>query len=243
METAESSTTTPIKKRKEQSESVKLYLAIYNLVQFLGWGYGLIQTINFLLFKSTKTSGTNFRQLWDNCSLTIMIFQTYQFAEVIHAALRFVPSNPFQTFTQIFSRLMLVWGVLYPVPEARDSLGVPLLLIAWCIAEITRYSYYALNIYNLVPFICTWARYTLFIVLYPMGVTGELLTTYASLKYIRNRKLLTLELPNPLNISFYYDIALIIFMLSYFHFFPQLYLYMLRTRRKVLGPSQCSKSD
>lgn len=168
----------------------------------------------------------------------------------------FVRSNPFTTFTQIFSRLMLVWGILIPLSEARYSIGVPMLLIAWCIAECTRYAYYALNIYDAVPYICTWLRYTLFIVLYPIGVSGELFTTYAALRPIRQQKFLSFDLPNKLNFSFHYDVYCIIFMLSYIHckychlkpyspfvyflflVFPQLYLYMFGQRKKIIGSSK-----
>ncbi|KAF7494385.1 Very-long-chain (3R)-3-hydroxyacyl-CoA dehydratase 2 [Sarcoptes scabiei] len=228
----------PSTQRKPQPPFVKHYLAFYNLVQFCGWGFGLILALKFMLFSKPYSH----RLLWEHCSMIISIFQTLQLMEVVHAAIKFVPSNPIQTFIQIFSRLMLVWGILVPIVDARDSIGVPMLLIAWSIAECTRYIYYALNIYDAVPYLSTWLRYSLFIVLYPLGVSGELLTTYAALAPIRRMKFLSLELPNALNISFYYDIYCILFMLSYVHFFPQLYLYMMHQRKKILSNSQ-SKRD
>lgn len=236
--TASGSPSKPAKApRKPQPAGVKLYLAFYNAVQFLGWGYGLVLALQYL---ATSKQPTNFRLLWEHCSTVIATFQTLQFMEVIHAALRFVPSSPVQTFIQILSRLVLVWGVLVPVVEARSSLGVPMLLIAWSIAECTRYFYYGFHLYDAVPFFSTWLRYSLFIVLYPVGVTGELLTTYASLSTISKRKLWSIELPNPLNISFYYDYLLILFMLSYIHFFPQLFFFMLAQRKKFLGSGASS---
>ena len=160
---------------------------------------------------------TNFRLLWEHCSFVIATFQTIQLVEVLHAALRFVPSSPVTTFIQILSRLVLVWGVLVPIPDARYSVGVPMLLIAWSIAECTRYFYYGFHLYESAPFFSTWLRYTLFLVLYPMGVSGELLTLYASLPIISKAKMWSIELPNIFNISFYYDYILIIIMLSYIH--------------------------
>lgn len=188
---------------------------MYSCIRFpSSWGYGLVLAVQFL---TTSGKGSNFRLLWEHCSTVIVAFQTIQLIEVGHAIVRFVPSSPVTTFIQIFSRLMLVWGILVPIPEARSSLGVPLLLVAWSIAECTRYFYYGFHLYDVVPYFSTWLRYTLFIVLYPMGVTGELLTTYASLSTISKKKLWSIELPNFLNISFYYDYALILFMLSYIH--------------------------
>lgn len=168
-------------------------------------------------FLATSGKGSNFRALWEHCSTVIATFQTIQLIEVLHAAIRFVPSSPVTTFIQILSRLVLVWGVLVPIPAARSSLGVPLLLVAWSIAECTRYFYYGFHLYDSAPHLATWLRYTLFIVLYPMGVSGELLTTYAALPTISAAKMWSIELPNPYNISFYYDYVLVLFMLSYLH--------------------------
>lgn len=59
------------------------------------------------------------------------------------------------------------------------------------------------------------SRYTFFIVLYPMGVTGELLTIYAALPYVQKTGLYSITLPNKYNFSFDYYAFLIVVMLSY----------------------------
>lgn len=58
-------------------------------------------------------------------------------------------------------------------------------------------------------------RYTFFIVLYPMGVTGELLTIYAALPYVQKTGLYSVTLPNKYNFSFDYYTFLILIMISY----------------------------
>ena len=50
--------------------------------------------------------------------------------------------------------------------------------ICWCIAETTRYPFYQFK--SLQP-ILGHLRYNLFIVCYPIGVTGELLCFYGAL--------------------------------------------------------------
>lgn len=136
---------------------------------------------------------------------------------------------------QIASRLIVLWGILVPVHESREGVGLPMLMTAWSIAEATRYLYYALNIYDRVPHFITWCRYTFFIVLYPIGVLGELTTIVTALPHIIRRNLFAIPLPNPINISFYYDYLLYGIMLSYLPLFPQLYMYMLNQRKKFLG--------
>lgn len=70
-----------------------------------------------------------------------------------------------------------------------------------------------LNSEYLKPTFCF--RYTFFIVLYPMGVTGELLTIYAALPYVQKTGLYSVTLPNKYNFSFDYYTFLIVVMISY----------------------------
>jgi len=58
-------------------------------------------------------------------------------------------------------------------------------------------------------------RYTFFIVLYPIGVSGELLTYWTALKYIERTKMLSIEMPNKYNISFSLWTVILMVMLVY----------------------------
>ncbi|XP_013787575.1 very-long-chain (3R)-3-hydroxyacyl-CoA dehydratase 2-like, partial [Limulus polyphemus] len=78
--------------------------------------------------------------------------------------------------------------------------------------------------------------YSLFVVLYPTGVTGEILTMLAAFPYIRDRQTLSILLPNRANISFHFHYVLIGILLSYVPFFPQLFGHLLKQRRRVLSP-------
>ncbi|XP_015787488.1 very-long-chain (3R)-3-hydroxyacyl-CoA dehydratase 2 [Tetranychus urticae] len=214
----------------------KFYLILYNLFQFAGWGMVL-----YGLFTAAKSGDLNHKKLYENIRLPLLFFQTLQLIEVVHAAIKLVPSSPFLTFLQIISRIVVCWAILEPVPETRSSVGLLLILGAWGLAETTRYLYYALNIINLVPYILTWCRYSFFLVLYPAGVSGELLLMYAALGPIKQRELLFFKLPNPLNISFYTDYAVMAFMASYIPFFPKLYFYMVSQRGKSLAKTTSTK--
>ncbi|PKU31205.1 very-long-chain -3-hydroxyacyl- dehydratase 1 isoform x2 [Limosa lapponica baueri] len=57
--------------------------------------------------------------------------------------------------------------------------------------------------------------YNFFIILYPAGVAGELLTIYAALPYVKKTGMFSLRLPNKYNVSFDYYYFLIIVMFSY----------------------------
>ena len=135
----------------------------------------------------------------------------------------------------MFSRVFVTLAVVSSVPEAQSSPGYALLLLAWTVTEIIRYSFYAFNLLNVHVPLVTWLRYTLFIFLYPLGVTGELWCAFSSLDPIKRHKLYTLEMPNKWNFAFNFHVVMILIMLSYFPIFPQLYFHMFRQRRKIIG--------
>ena len=168
--------------------------------------------------------------------------QTLQAIEVAHCVVGLVPSNALQTAAQISSRLVVVWGILRPVPESLDSVGLPMLMTAWSIAEATRCLYHALNIYNIVPYFITWCRYSFFILLYPIGVSGEFVAIITALPHIIRRNLFAIHIPKPINMDFSYDLFLYGFMLSYIYFLPKLYFYMLSQRKKFVGGDVAKKS-
>lgn len=170
-----------------------VYLIFYNLLQFCGWA-------------AVLATGRLDILMW---------FQTIQLLEVVHCMVGFVKSSAFQTFMQILSRIIIVWVALIPFPETRETVGLYMILWAWPLAETTRYIYYALNLMKLNLYIVTWARYTLFIALYPLGVSGELLILYQLLQVSQRTGAYDYPLPNKLNVSFYGDIAICVLVLTY----------------------------
>ncbi|XP_058452985.1 very-long-chain (3R)-3-hydroxyacyl-CoA dehydratase 2 [Malaya genurostris] len=215
---------------KEPSPLAKLYLILYNGVQVLGWSYMLYQLVAYYTFDNG-----NGKPLWDYLGTTVIIFQNAAVLEIVHAATRIVPSNPVITTFQVLSRVMVVCGVVLATPTGKSSPGLPLALLAWSITEIIRYGYYALNLVNAVPQVLIFLRYTTFIALYPIGVTGELLCFYWAQSYVRESKQWSIEMPNSYNFTFSYFYFLWLVMLLYIPLFPQMYLHMFAQRRKILG--------
>lgn len=89
------------------------------------------------------------------------------------------------TIMQVASRIFLVWAVNYPFPEIHSHWSYTTMIVSWSIAEIVRYSYYATNLLGSVPALITWARYTFFLILYPTGISSELIMTVVSLPYVK----------------------------------------------------------
>ncbi|CAH0393162.1 unnamed protein product [Bemisia tabaci] len=218
--------------------AVKVWLFSYNFLQVLGWSYLLYQLVNYYTNPPASKA-----PLWDIVKLGVIVFQNAAFLEVINVGLGFVKSNLIITFFQVMSRLIVVDGLLIVTPTAPESIGLPLCILCWSIAEITRYLYYALNIIDAVPYALVWCRYTFFWVLYPVGITGELLCYYAAQSYVQEHNLFSLSLPNKLNIAFSYHYFLIFMMLLYIPLFPQMFMHMVHQRRKIIGGGGAAKSE
>jgi len=134
------------KSKKEPSLLTRIYLLAYNFGQVAGWTFMLYQ-----LFAYYLTDLRNTKTLWEYIGTTVTIFQNAAILEIVHAATGIVPSNVILTTFQVFSRVMLVCGVLLATPTAIYSPGLPLALFAWSITEIIRYGFYGFNLLNVVP--------------------------------------------------------------------------------------------
>ena len=127
----------------------------------------------------------------------------------------------------VFYQNMLPQSLLeYAVAQTTCSIRSgppPLVTMNWKSAELICYSsdiaasfnlyivHVHIEMYSFHPI----SRYTFFLVLYPMGVTGELLTIYAALPYVQKTGLYSVTLPNKYNFSFDYYTFLILTMVSY----------------------------
>ncbi len=99
----------------------------YNLASFLGWGYVLYKTVDHY------AQGGAPADMYPKTGELTKWVQTGALLEILHAVLGFVRSPVGTTATQVFSRIMLVWGVmhLFPKPdvgrlwpiESRDISG------------------------------------------------------------------------------------------------------------------------
>ena len=89
--------------------------------------------------------------------------------------------------------------------NCRESAAYVTMLFAWTLTEMVRYTFYALSVIDIKLALVTWLRYTLFIVLYPLGAGSELVTMYSAMPDIKKSSILTLAMPNQFNATFRYD--------------------------------------
>ena len=191
-------------------KSIKNYLAAYNLIAFAFWAAYLVSYIS---------SGLQMNSL---NLLLLNIAQGMAVLEVLHTLLKWVKSPVVSTTAQVASRiLVLVFINLFIQTYAAVSIfdiGVKVVSFAWGITELVRYSLYFLGLFNKQPASLLWMRYSFFIVLYPLGVTGEWLI------------LLTPIVANGIVFNFY-TALIVVLLVSYLYYFPMLYKYMWKQRK------------
>ncbi|XP_015279254.1 PREDICTED: very-long-chain (3R)-3-hydroxyacyl-CoA dehydratase 1 isoform X2 [Gekko japonicus] len=202
------------------------WLIFYNIAMSAGWLVLAIAMARFYLENGTH------KGLYKSIQKILKFFQTFALLEIVHCAV--VHTSVLVTGVQVSSRIFMVWFITHSIKQIQNEESVILFLVVWTVTEITRYSFYTFNMLNHLPYFIKWARYNFFIILYPVGVVGELLTIYAALPYVKRSGMFSVRLPNKYNISFDYYYFLLVVMASYVPLFPQLYFHMLRQRRKVL---------
>lgn len=196
---------------------IKNYLKAYNLLLAIGWLVFLVDSVahDFVL---------NSFSLW-----VLNVCQLAALLEVGHAGLGWVKTPFVTSLVQVFSRVfVLYWiNVLHVLPpeeliEVAGINGIAMVSVAWGITEVVRYSYYFLGLLGKEVYPITWMRYTFFLVLYPLGVTGEWFIVLSKTKMGHWEFSLI-------------NIVLWLILASYFYGFPQLFGYMLQQRRKKLA--------
>lgn len=93
-----------------------------------------------------------------------------------------------------------------------------------------------------MPYPLLWLRYSTFVILYPLGVASEMTMVYLAMPTIRKERPLSFSMPNSVNFAFDYYWFCWVAIACYVPGLPELYLHMLRQRKKILGkPSHKAK--
>ena len=132
--------------------------------------------------------------------------------------------------------------MIFPYSTA-PHMGIFLTVMAWSVTEVVRFIFYSLKLVemgspqNMFAYVMSKLRYTLFIVLYPIGVSGELICCYKTWEYLQtlpeDERPFTITLPNTWNFGFNYSGFIMIGVpIIYALSFPGLYMHMWTQRKK-----------
>eukprot|EP00611_Tribonema_gayanum_P022001 TRINITY_DN433_c0_g2_i5.p1 TRINITY_DN433_c0_g2~~TRINITY_DN433_c0_g2_i5.p1 ORF type:complete len:194 (-),score=38.54 TRINITY_DN433_c0_g2_i5:84-665(-) len=112
--------------------------------------------------------------------------------------------------------------------RAQDHYAMALTTVSWALVEVPRYLFYVFNIMGNVPYPLFWLRYSLFAVLYPSGITGEIMTIVNGFDCLKALK--PVPLAGGISISMYHMALLV--LATYVPGAPFMYSHMVTTRRK-----------
>lgn len=107
--------------------------------------------------------------------------------------------------------------------------------------EVPRYLFYAISLVSTPTYWQKFIRYSLFLVLYPSGISGEVLSILSSLSFVASTGLLRYAMPNRLNFAFDYTYFLYFILSTYVPGSYVMYTYMLAQRKKQLKPVDAAK--
>ena len=159
---------------------MKPYLLLYNLVSAVGWAVVLNEAV------SAFRRGDSPTQAWDAFGQTLLVVQSLAGLEVLHSVLKFVRSPVATTLMQVSSRYGVMWCFTYLFQSSSSHWSLYLMVISWSLVEVPRYLFYAFNLYMVdVPFVLFWLRYSLFAILYPTGISGEILQILQALPALK----------------------------------------------------------
>ncbi|RDH34536.1 tyrosine phosphatase-like protein [Aspergillus welwitschiae] len=199
-----------------------IYLVTYNSINALLWLY-IFSSIVVSPFQSPQTTYATLEP-WTRWTQTIAIL------EILHASLGLTRSPIFTTFTQIFARSVQVWAINYAYPETTSpSPAYKYMLLAWSFADAIRYSYFAvLSAGAPVPSLLRWLRYSLFLILYPVGIGSEWWLMFQALR-------VTNSIP--------VQALFIFFLFLYGPGSPMMYSYMVKQRKKTLAGGKKERKE
>ncbi|XAR60539.1 Very-long-chain (3R)-3-hydroxyacyl-[acyl-carrier protein] dehydratase [Bertholletia excelsa] len=210
------------------------YLFVYNSLQAVGWTISLIQLLAY--FVSAKSFGS----AYSSAGESVCFLQTIAFLEVIHGAIGIVPSGFLLPLMQWGGRVHFLLAIVRRIDEVQELPAVFLTFLSWGLIEVIRYPHYALNCIGSSPFLITYLRYTAFIILYPLGLAGEMWLMYQALPFIKAKNLHA----DAFTITpfAYYDFVRVL-LLCYPFLWLKLYVHLIKQRNSKLGKQRKRKQN
>lgn len=208
----------------------KSYLTWYNCTQASLWSLCFFNIIYSVVL------GRDAHQAYLSGVWYARIGQALAWLELLHALTGLAGGGIVATFIQNLGRSVVLFAVLGYIPPAQSTTAV-ILLTAWAIADVVRYALYVSSAVGVTPPWLLYLRYSLFLVLYPVGIVAEWLIYWNTLTYIDVHSLHRVRLPNTWNFAFDFGVWNRIVLGLYVYFAPFMYSYMLRQRKKKLAPT------
>ncbi|UJR37889.1 hypothetical protein I4U23_030579 [Adineta vaga] len=194
------------------------WLLFYNLFQFMAYFWVFTRLTMYFITHGHLKNGY---RVVEN---PIKICQALAILEIIHPLIGFTKGDWLTPLFQFLFRNLILFIVINFNRQIQTLPIVPYLLFVWSFVELFRYPYYGIRLLNIDNRIITWFRYTLWIILYPLGAFIEGLIIYKSLNHYHSTRYFSMALPNKLNFAFNF----VLFLQIYLALMPFGLLHMMR---------------
>lgn len=172
---------------------------MYNLYQFIAYFY-------IVLVLSITLSRDGFNEVskitYKTVGAAMRSSQALQYLEFLHALVGYTKGSALFPFLQVTGRNFVLFAIIHAESRIHEMPVVFILFMVWSLVELIRYPYYIIALVKKdIPWL-TWLRYSIWIVLYPLGVLCEGTILLRSLPFFEETKRFSIELPNKWNFTF-----------------------------------------
>lgn len=218
----------------------KLYLLSYNLLQCALWVHTLYLLAAHVppylrLPSAERWDPAAIAALYTQISPSALNAQRLSWLEVGHAALGLAGGGVGAAFVQALGRSAVLLVLVEWAATARGCLAAPTLIAAAACSDLVRYAFYVAALAGACPRWLMVARYSAFLLAYPVGIACEWLLYWVSLDEVDAKGILGVAMPNAWNFAFDYGVWNRGVLVSYAYFGPSMFMYMLRQRRKKVA--------
>ena len=158
--------------------SKSLYLFLFSSFQIIGW------TLFFVKYTFGLLNSKPIEEIYKD-TISILAFTQYtESLEILYSYYSLINSSTCVTIIETLGRVFVV--LLLQYVKSSLCIGYLMLYISWPLIEILKYllyiAYIIKNYYKGFnsTYIHVWSRYSLFIILYPFNIVGEILTMWNS---------------------------------------------------------------
>lgn len=209
------------------------YLVAYNGALWAGWALIGMKVVRHL------ASGGAFKDIYPVVKSLLNPLINLTVLEIVHVLLGLVRSPLGPTVIQTLARLLAVHGAMnFGSKDAEASTWSAQTVVAWTLSELVRYGFYLGGLVRKdgPPHAVKWLRYSAFIALYPIGISGEMGCFYKNIDFAKATGKWSIRLPNTLNFAFdYAQFIKAALVLMYPPGSYVMYTYMLAQRRKTFA--------
>ncbi|CAF5060359.1 unnamed protein product [Rotaria magnacalcarata] len=157
------------------------WLLFYNLFQFMAYLWVFTRLIMHFISNGHFNNGY---KLVEN---PIKLCQSLSVLEIVHPLIGFTKGDWFSPLMQFSGRNLILFIVINFNQQIKLSPFISYLFLVWSCVELYRYPYYGIRLLNKDNRIITWLRYTIWIVLYPLGAFLEGQKQYFLISIVTNR--------------------------------------------------------